>query len=216
MEYIKEINSALENFKQRDKKIWTVDELYFCISALNKNANYNSFLVSYNRILKQNTIRKITKGIYAFSNYFFFPEEKMAYIVDTLRPFSFNYISMENILSEWSIISQCPMRSWVIMTKGRSNVFWLDNDKWRIEFVHITEEFEDYEKEFYYDEEVGMFKATPERAFKDMLKTKRTTLDLVNLDELEEATSKDFASHYKKISKTYCDEYPFYYGWGAK
>lgn len=216
-EYTREIEKALVFFKEINKYAFTLKDLFFVLNDDGKE--YKSFLTTCNRFLKKGEIVHLTKGIYAIKDYrrYKLEFEMLSYFVNRLRWGKFNYLSMENILSSWSIISECPIGYYTFMTTGRSGVFSVGNSI-TIEFVHFNEKItNNYEENLYFDINDGLFKAHPLRAFKDMLKSKRTTLDLVNMDELKEVCEKNFGTnidHYIELSKTYSRDYPFFTGIG--
>lgn len=215
--YTQEIEKALTNFEKWNKCTFTLRDLFYTLDDNGKE--YNSFMTVFNRFLKEGRIVRLVKGVYALPNYrkYRLESEMLAYLVSRLRGYQFTYLTMENVLSSWSIISQQLRGHYTFMTTGRSGTFVVGNTI-TLEFIHTSEKIDDYENNFYYDVYDGLVKALPLRAFKDMLKCKRSTLDLVNMDELKEVCEQNGwgnVDHYIALSKTYSSDYPFFSGHGA-
>lgn len=126
---------------------------------------------------KKGVIKRVCKGIYI--NPSMAPKSKgvLAQIAKLIRWDNFNYISLESQLSHLGVISQVMFNHLTIMTSGRSGIIkTLYGD---IEFTHTKKSISKMADDIYFDQEVGMFRATELRAKADLVRVGR------NLDMLE-------------------------------
>ena len=105
-----------------------------------------------------------------------------------LRPFHFNYISLETALSDAGWISQIPINWITIVSTGRSSVIECSG-LGTVEFVHTKRNPADLNDGIYFDEDRHMYCATPAIALRDMRMMQRSTIDLVQEPDDEPAES---------------------------
>ena len=136
------------------------------------------------RCVSKGVLKRICKGVYLFSK-----EEADSSIViyktaSKLRDGFINYISLETVLCEESVISQ-QLPGWVtIMTTGRSGIINCGNFG-TIEVVHTAKDISKINSNLYLDSKSKMLKANVEQAYKDMIFAKRKSVDLIDFSELE-------------------------------
>lgn len=130
-------------------------------------------------------IERVARGFYVNPRARSLPKDLLSALVPFLRPWDFNYLSLESALSEAGWISQIPSRL-TLMTTGRSQTF--KTPYGTLEFVHTTQKAEKLRDELIFDPRRGLAVATPNRALRDLKRVGRN-LDLVVNMEHENATS---------------------------
>ena len=103
-----------------------------------------------------------------------------------LRPYNFTYISLEDILSQWGVISQiCTVVT--CMTTGEEG--FVITRIGCIEFTHFDRsENDDVLDGIYFNAENNCWEASPTRAYADFLKYRKEPLFFsLDLDELDDA-----------------------------
>lgn len=172
--------------------------LTFLRDWLEENANEDHYLFSfrdlrilfpshsesaYRTILSRATssgvLLRICQGIFIYKKAFKSINNGLILfrVASLLRPFNFNYISLETALSEANIISQIPPKWITLMTTGRSNIFSC-GDFGTIEFIHTFKKPHQLVDGIYYDHSCGLWRATIPQALNDM-KYARRNMDLV-------------------------------------
>jgi hypothetical protein len=97
-----------------------------------------------------------------------------------MRSDSFNYISLETVLSDFGVISQLPINRIFIMSSGRSNIISC-GEFGTIEFVHTTQKPINLRGQLTYDSNYGLWRANVPLALRDMKNTHRNC-DLIDWD----------------------------------
>ncbi len=97
-----------------------------------------------------------------------------------LRANEFNYISLETVLSDASVISQIPMNWISIMSSGRSNIISC-GEYGTIEFVHTNQKPTSIMQQLFYDADCRLWRASVSLALRDM-KTTHRNCDLIDWD----------------------------------
>jgi predicted transcriptional regulator of viral defense system len=120
-------------------------------------------------------IKKVCRGLYVNPKARSMPGDTLSALVPMLRPWSFNYLSLESVLSDAGLISQLPSRL-TFMTTGREGEFFTPFGV--IEFVRTKRKPEDVLCDIIYDEHRGIHVANTDRALKDLRRVGRN-LDLV-------------------------------------
>lgn len=170
--------------------------------TLEKNASSQSFLFSlqdfysifpdmtienlrmlFSRAVKKGLLERVCKGIYLYPKVEYDASKVLYKTASKLRSNVFNYISLESVLCEASVISQ-QLIGWItIVTKGRSGI--INCGKFgSIEFVHTQKRIENISNELVLDPRYGMFRASVKQALIDMKDTKRP-FDLVSSKDLK-------------------------------
>lgn len=95
-----------------------------------------------------------------------------------LRANTFNYISLEIVLSDAGVISQVPLNWIMLMSSGRS--YKVSCGKYgMIEFVHTNQKPSDLTDLLTYDHGCGLWRASVSLALRDMKATRRSC-DLID------------------------------------
>jgi len=141
-------------------------------------------LVLLSRAVKSGILRRICKGIYLYPLREYPAGRILFHAAARLRAEHFNYISLETALSDAGVLSQVPFQWITLMSSGRSHV--VDCGEYgKIEFVHTAQRPEALRGELSYDPECRLWRASVQRALRDMRSTRRS-LDLVNKEVLHE------------------------------
>lgn len=130
-------------------------------------------------------IERVARGLYVNPKARCLPGDLLSALVSFLRPWDFNYLSLESALSEADWISQIPSRL-TLMTTGRSQTFITPYGT--IEFVHTMQTEGKLRSEIRFDPQRELAVATPNRALRDLKRVGRN-LDLVIDQEHTDATS---------------------------
>lgn len=101
-------------------------------------------------------------------------------VAKMLRWDEFLYISLESQLSYLGLIPQVVVDSLTIMTTGRSYV--VKTKYGTIEFTHTSRSLESIAPGVYFDEEIGGFRATRDRAIGDQKRVGRNVEMIVDED----------------------------------
>ena len=174
--------------------------LTFLRDWLEENANENHYLFSFqdlrvlfpshsdsayrtilSRAAANGVLLRICQGIFIYKKAFRPINDGLILfrVASLLRPFSFNYVSLETALSEANIISQLPPKWITVMTTGRSNIISCGNFG-TIEFIHTLKKPNQLADEIYYDHICGLWRANIKQALDDM-KHARRNMDLVHI-----------------------------------
>ena len=96
----------------------------------------------------------------------------------------FNYLSLETVLSDASVIPQVPMNWITLMSSGRSHVVDC-GDFGHIEFVHTAQRPAEIGGELSYDVDRRLWRASVKQAIRDMRATRRS-MELIDEEMLHE------------------------------
>lgn len=131
-------------------------------------------------------IERIARGLYINPRSRSLPQDLLSALVAWLRPWDFNYLSLESALSEAGMISQIPSRL-TVMTTGRSQTF--KTPYGTIEFTHTAQTPEQLRDDLVWDSQRELWVATPTRAQRDLVKARR------NLGLVEPSFNQSTSSH---------------------
>lgn len=129
-----------------------------------------TFMKGLGRMLAQGLLVRICNGLYVNPRASCKPADMLATTASFLRPWDFNYLSLESALAEAGRISQLPSRM-TLMTTGRKGIF--ETPYGVIEFVHTQRTPNEILKEVYFDPQRELYVATPERATRDLRRVGR-------------------------------------------
>lgn len=76
-----------------------------------------------NRLVKAGLLRRACRGIYVNENAQCFDSYTIEHIAKALRRNTYNYVSLESMLSEYGVISQIPLDLLTVMTTGRKGIY---------------------------------------------------------------------------------------------
>jgi predicted transcriptional regulator of viral defense system len=180
MQPMKYLLNFLDNNAKENYYLFTLKDF----RALFPYLNDNTFKTLLSRTVKAGYLTRICRNIYIFNKNMAQNGLILYHIAALLRADQFNYISLENILSEYGIISQIPINHLSIMSSGRSNIISCDQFG-VIEFIHTNKKPSSILKQLSYDKKYKLWRASPKLAFQDMKSTHRN-LDLINMEILHE------------------------------
>jgi predicted transcriptional regulator of viral defense system len=134
------------------------------------------------RATSNGVLLRVCQGIFIYYKVFRLINDGLILfrVASLLRPFNFNYISLETALSEANIISQIPPKWITLMTTGRSNIISC-GDFGTIEFIHTFKKPNQLVDGIYYDQSCGLWRATIPQALNDM-KHARRNMDLIRIE----------------------------------
>jgi hypothetical protein len=179
MQTVKFLEKTLSDASKKGTYIFGLET----IGVIFPDFNDENLRMITSRAVKNGVLIRICNGVFLYAKSDGIDYSSILYrTARYLRRNNFNYLSLESVLSEESIISQ-QMFAWItVMTTGRSGI--IDCGKFgHIEFVHTAKAIEKLSSEVNYDKSINMFRATPKLALSDMRRCRRSTLDLVDLDE---------------------------------
>ena len=181
MRSVIQFEKILEEFSSSEHFVYSKADLRNLLPAIS-DSNLNMIL---SRCVSHVIFDRVCKGIYSFNKA---KAEKSRVLYKTatkLRAGCMNYISLETVLCENSIISQQMPSYLTVMTTGRSGTINCGNFG-TIEFVHTAKDFTKISENLFIDSKAKMLKANPIQAYTDIVDAKRTTLDLINKTEMKE------------------------------
>ena len=132
------------------------------------SAAFTKFLAD---CVKKGVVRRVANGVFEST---VTPADPATAIFKTamkLRGGVLNYVSLESQLSHTGDISQIPMGRLTVMTKGRSGVF--STPYGVIEFTHTKQPLHRIMSGLYFDDSIGMYRATPSQAKADLASCNR-------------------------------------------
>jgi len=136
------------------------------------------------RAVAAGIVQNPTKGLYVFSASMRLNPDSIYKIARKLRSGYFNYLSLESVLSQSGLIPQLPIDRITIMTTGRSQVFELHGIG-VVEFIHTKKSMDALAPNLVWDQDIEMFRASPEYALRDLKRVGR------NLDMIQESDEHD-------------------------
>jgi len=178
MQPLRQLGETLRNLADRDHCVFAPADLEAAVPDCGQLA------VLLSRAAKGGLLRRVCKGIYFYPVADYPAANLLFHAAARLRSVSFNYLSLETVLSEAGVISQVPI-DWIsLMSSGRSHVVNC-GDYGHIEFVHTAQRPEDVAGELVYDPDRHLWRASVRQAMRDMRATRRS-LELVDEEVLHE------------------------------
>lgn len=176
MQPIKFLGKWLEANANKKSFMYTNNDLRSLFGELTDVA----FKTLLSRAVSSGVLMRLCRGIYFYQKANPSDGLMLFHAASALRSNSFNYISMETVLSDAGIISQIPMNWIVMMSSGRSNIISC-GEFGNIEFVHTNQKPSDLIGQLTYDTQCGLWRANVALALRDMKATHRNT-DLIDWD----------------------------------
>lgn len=140
-----------------------------------------AYLKLLSRAVKGGLLERVCKGVYLYPGVKYDPSTILYRTACILRSDRFVYLSLESVLSHWSIISQQLLDCITVMTNGREG--FVDCGRFgRIEFVHFKRKPAEIMAYVSYNPDLYMLEASPQLAYRDMVRCGRS-MDLVDEDE---------------------------------
>ena len=154
------------------------------LRALFPDLTNGAFKVLLNRALSSGLLNHLCRGLYIY------PQKQpqdgliLYHAAAMLRANSFNYLSLETVLSDAGVISQIPLNWISLMSSGRS--YEVDCGKYgTIEFIHTKQKPENLSDLLIYDSRYGLWKANIKLAIRDMKRAHRNC-DLIDWEVVDE------------------------------
>lgn len=170
---------TLRDWDNKGKYVFTKGDL----RKIFPDEKIKSLTEGIQRLTKDGLLIRACRGIYVNPNATSFDSYAIEHIAKALRPGSYNYISLESMLSEYGIISQIPIDILTVMTTGREGIY--KTPFGTIEFTHTKRSFIKIVKDL---KQVGnrpLRIATKEVAWRDLKRVGRNTT-MVDTEELHE------------------------------
>jgi len=173
---------AIHTFRTWDKKgkyVFTKHELH----KLFPQDTPKTLTEGIQRLIKDNLLQRACRGIYINPHALSWDGYVIEHIAKALRQGEYNYVSLESILSEYSVISQIPIDRLTVMTTGRTGTY--KTPFGTIEYTHTKRSILDIINGIMQVKNRPLRIATKEIAWRDLKRVGRN-INLVNLDELHE------------------------------
>lgn len=179
-----QLSKYLSNWLYENRKSYSAVFSSKDLRCLFPNITDSSFHTLLSRAVQKKLIKRICRNIYIFPHGYTNDGLLLFHVAAKLRANHFNYLSFENVLSDYGIISQISTNWISVMSSGRSNI--LKCGKFgTIEFVHTDQSPSSLVNLVVYDDKIGMWRAKPSLALRDMKRTNRS-LDLIDWDVMNE------------------------------
>jgi predicted transcriptional regulator of viral defense system len=176
MQPIKFLSAWLMENTNREHYLFTTKDLRNLMPRLSDE----SFKMLLSRAVQSGILTKVCRSVYLYKKAMRNDGLLLFHVIPCLRPFDFNYISFETVLSDIGVISQIPLNWITIMTSGRTNKISC-GEFGTIEFIHTNRSISDIIGHLSYDLRCGMWRASVKLALQDMKVTHRNC-DLIDWD----------------------------------
>jgi hypothetical protein len=147
------------------------------LSALLPGMGDSAFKSLLSRLVSRGELARVCRGLYRPVWIQLSHGRILYHAAARLRSGTFTYLSLESVLSEAGIISQIPMQSITLMTRGRGGDIQCGN-LGRIAFTHTRQTPEQVMNNLTYDPERRLWVANLDQALRDLRQTRRN-LDLI-------------------------------------
>ncbi len=184
MQPIKILMKWLDKYANDSRYLFVLQDLKPLFPDLNKIA----FKTLMSRAVAAGYLERICRGLYAYKPARFSHGLLLFHAAAYLRSGDFNYISLETALSDAGVISQIPMQYISIMSSGRSNKISCGRFG-TIDFIHTDQKPNELVDSLIFDMECRLWRADVRLAVRDMKKTRRATIDLVDWEVFDELAS---------------------------
>ena len=171
--------TLLNTWGRRDRYVFTKHEL----AKLFPNDTAKAFTAGLNRLVKAGLIQRVCRGIYLNKEALVSDRYLLERIAKALRSGTYNYVSLESMLSEYGLISQIPIDRLTLMTTGREGLY--ETPYGTIEFTHTKRSVIDILKNTYHASERPLRMATKQAAWRDLKRVGRN-LDLIQQENIDE------------------------------
>ena len=180
MQPLKLLSITLESIASSERYLFTLNDIR-CLFSNHTSVAFRALLW---RAEKDGLLRRVCRGVYLYCKTDYPKGTLLYHTVTKLRASSFNYLSLESELSNTGIISQIPMNWITVMSSGRKSIVKC-GDFGTIEFIHTKKSPNDLKNSLFYDQQFGMWRASPALALRDLKRVGRN-LELVNEEVLKE------------------------------
>ena len=174
MQSVSFLREVLEEKASKAHYLFDVKDFY----SLFPDSTDESIRMILSRAVKNGILERVCKGIYVYPKTSYDTSLVLFKVASKLRADCFNYVSLETVLSNESIISQ-QLLGWItVMTTGRSGVIKCSRFG-TVELIHTSKPYEKIMPHLRLDMNTGMWWADMKLAMQDMKDTKRN-LEMVN------------------------------------
>jgi len=170
---------ALKTWDKKGKYVFTKHELH----KLFPEDNVKTFTEGIHRLTKNGILARACRGIYINTHAISLDAYTIEHIAKALRQGSYNYVSLESILSEYGVISQIPLDRLTVMTTGRKGIY--KTSFGTIEYTHTKRSFIDILEGVIQVDKRPLRIALKATAWRDLKRVGRNTA-MVNLEELND------------------------------
>lgn len=143
-----------------------------------------AFKTLVSRVAANGGLERLCRGLYLFPQAGYPADLVLYHAAARLRANTFNYLSLESVLSDAGVISQVPMNWITLMTAGRSGRIACGRFG-TIEFIHTRKTPERLHEVLSYDPRCRLWRASVAQALEDMRDARRN-LDLIDWNAAHE------------------------------
>lgn len=180
MQPIRQLMHTLDQLASPEHCLFTPEDMKAVLPSLSGAA----FKTLLSRAVKDGHLSRVCRGLYLYEKAYKNDGRMLFHAAARLRANTFNYISLETVLSEVGIISQIPINWISVMSAGRSSE--ISCGKWgTIEFVRTRQKPKDLVGKITYDAPNHLWRASLSQAMRDMRATHRNT-DLIDWSVVNE------------------------------
>lgn len=183
MQPIKHLSNWLYENANEKHFIFTLTDL----RALCTDLSDAAFKTLLSRAVTSAILTRVCRGVYLLKKALPLDGLLLFHVAALMRADSFNYISLETVLSDVGVISQVPINRIFIMSSGRSNVISC-GEFGTIEFIHTKQKPKNLIHQLKYDSNCGLWRADVALALQDMKRTHRNC-DLIDWEVANEFIS---------------------------
>ena len=176
----RKIAAILQELAGPERYLFTPEDLRGALPELSPGA----LKTLLSRCCKNGLLQRVCRGLYLYPVVDYPRGLLLFHAAARLRASSFNYLSLETVLSDAGVISQVPMNWITLMSAGRSSI--IRCPPWgTIEFVHTGKKPGLLADRLTYDPRCRLWRASVALALQDMKDTRRN-LDLVDPETAHE------------------------------
>jgi len=180
MQPIRHLTRSLERLATAEHYLFTPNDL----RALFPNTSTSAFKTLLSRAERSGHLARVCRGLYLYDRVDYPRGLVLFDAAARLRADTFNYSSLETVLSDAGAISQMPIDSITVMSSGRSGT--IRCGAWgTIAFVHTRKGPDDVGNQLHYDQRCHLWRASVGLAVRDMRATRRS-LDLIDWSVVHE------------------------------
>lgn len=174
MQPMKKISTILDRYANADNYLFALNDL----RGILPNTDSGAFKTLLSRTQRAGVLKRVCKGIYLYPRVNYPAGRVLFHAAAKLRADSFNYLSLETVLSDAGVISQVPLNWITLMSSGRSHIVNC-GDFGHIEFIHTKRKPADVADQLSYDPDCRLWRASVKLALLDMKLTRRS-MDLID------------------------------------
>lgn len=174
MQPMKELAHLLERLASGENYLFSLADL----GNIWSETSPGSLKAMLSRAEKTGLLKRVCKGIYLYPRVAYPSGLVLFHAAAKMRAESFNYLSLETVLSDAGVISQVPLNWLTLMSSGRSHIVNCGVFG-HIEFIHTKRRPADVADRLHYDQDCHLWRASVALALLDMKLTRRNQ-DLID------------------------------------